>query len=110
MRVCIELNIPVRIDAAKTRTLHTGTFASAIRTLASSVETIGGAHELARKITARCARGKWRGIIDIDIDNAAIVDCGWLVWNMELTFTPRRSLLERRAFTSESRLPNGSAQ
>ena len=53
-----------------------------IRTLASGVETIGEAHELGWKITTRWARGKWSGIIDIE--NAVIVDCGWLseIWNL----------------------------
>ena len=59
------------------------------RTLASAnwdaglgVETIGEAHQLDWKITARCACGKWSGVIDID--NAVIVDCGWLseIWNL----------------------------
>jgi hypothetical protein len=42
----------------------------------------GPPHQLDWKITARCACGKWSGVIDID--NAVIVDCGWLseIWNL----------------------------
>jgi hypothetical protein len=44
--------------------------------------SIGEAHQLDWKIAARCACGKWSGIIDME--HAVIVDCGWLseIWNL----------------------------
>jgi hypothetical protein len=78
-----RLGASTRFDRQRFRRLDQESAAGGIdRTLASGVETIGEAHELGWKITTRWACGKWSGIIGIE--NAVIVDSGWLseIWNL----------------------------